>query len=432
MVVEGNVNPNPIDGSWRVWIEPWFLSYAFLGMSVAGLAPILLPLSVGREGSASDIGLVMGAFSLGGLSAPIWGAIADRRGLQRSLLISGLLETSAALALFPFASTLIARLVLALTQGVGAASAATVANLFIVEAHPRPEWDERIGWLQTFYGAGQVLGLLIAGIVGGSDIRLGFMLAACISFTACLPALSMKGTIRTGPFIRPVLSHPSRHSGNATGSPQLFYHQLNVNALKHLGRSLISPLSIFLFAWLISYAGVAAFFSLYPILMVQVYSVDPALSSIGYAVAATAGLFLFAPSGVWSRTYGPMRVLRSGLVVRLMAFVVLLLAGIVDLGPTRWIALISFALVVLAWSLLSVTGTEITARLSGDHEGEGLGLFNASTGIAGVFGAVIGGWCAGNWGYKMVSALGIVGVVGALFVSGIVNMLGKNQETQEE
>jgi MFS transporter, DHA1 family, tetracycline resistance protein len=426
-----DVIPASESHTWRSWIEPWFLSYAFLGASVAGLAPILLPLSVGKSGSVADIGLVVGAFNLGGLSAPMWGALADRNGLHRLLLISGLLGTALVLAVFPFTVSLVGRIVLAFALGVGAASAATVANLFIVEVHPKPEWDERIGWLQTFYGGGQVLGLLLAGFVGGTDLRLGFLIAAGITGAACIPALYLKGRIQTTPIVRPLLAHPSRHSGFSAGSPQSFYHRVSLKTFKHLIRAFASPLGIFLFAWLISFAGASAFFSLYPILMKQVYGVEPSLSSVGFAIAAAAGMFLYAPAGTWSRKYGPMRVLRAAFVLRIVAFVVLLVIGILKFEAAGWIALVGFGLVVVAWSLMSVAGTEMTAQFSEANEGEGLGLFNATTAIAGVVGALIGGWSAGTWGYNVVSVLGIVGVAGALFLTSIVNMLGKSGEQKE-
>lgn len=76
--------------SWLRWIEPWYLAYALLGVSVAGLLPIVLPLVVHDAGGAAQVGL-------------------------------------------------------ALLQGMGAAGAATVANLFVVETHPLEEWEERIG-----------------------------------------------------------------------------------------------------------------------------------------------------------------------------------------------------------------------------------------------------------------------------------------------
>jgi hypothetical protein len=42
--------------SWRQWVEPWYLAYALLGATIAGLAPILLPLTVSRIGKAADVG----------------------------------------------------------------------------------------------------------------------------------------------------------------------------------------------------------------------------------------------------------------------------------------------------------------------------------------------------------------------------------------
>ncbi|HTR80877.1 MAG TPA: MFS transporter [Bacteroidota bacterium] len=418
--------------NWRSWVEPWFLSYALLGASVAGLAPIILPLSVGRTGTLADIGLVMGAFNLGGLSAPLWGGIADRRHSHRSLLVLGLAAAGIALAAFPFVSALGERLVLAFVQGAGAACAATVANLFVVEIHPRSEWDERIGWLQTFYGGGQVVGLLLAGFVSGIDMYLGFLIASGITMIACLPGLSMKGTIVSAHPSRPTLAYPSRHAELNAGSPQSFYHHLNAKTLEHLVRSIVSPLGIFLVAWLISFGGVAAFFSLYPVLMKHQFGVDPSLSSIGFAVAATAGLFLYAPAGTWSRKFGPLPVFRAALAVRALAFLVLVVIGAFSFPLGGPLAVIGFAFVVLAWSLLSVTGTEITAQFSEAHEGEGLGLFNASTGVAGVLGAVIGGWVAGTWGYETVSVLGIGGaVIGILLTAAIKNFFGKPEEKEK-
>jgi DHA1 family tetracycline resistance protein-like MFS transporter len=392
---------------------------------------MLLPLSVSRSGSIADIGLVMGAFNLGGLSAPLWGGIADRHGLHRFLLITGLLVVALALGTFPFATSTLAQLVLALAQGVGAASAATVANIFIVEMHPRVEWDERIGWLQTFFGGGQVAGLLLAGVVSVLDLHAGFFLAAGITLLACPVALFMKGEpgMRSGP--RRIVRQPSRHAELNAGSPQSYYHHLNAGALTHLIRSLFSPLGYFLIAWFISFAGVAAYFSLYPVLMKKLYGVDPSLSSIGFAVAATVGLFLYAPAGTWSGKFGPLRIFRAALAARGLAFIGLIGIGCTGISPGGPLSLGGFAFVVLAWSLLSVTGTEITARFSEEHEGEGLGLFNACTAVSGVLGAVVGGWSAGVWGYHAVAFLGLAGIVAGLLLTALVRTQFAKPEEKE-
>ena len=90
-------NTNQRRQTWRRWVEPWYMAYGLLGATLGGLVPILLPLAVGGAGDALDVGVVMAAFHLGGLAAPLWGGLADRYGGQRGLAISGLLGTALAM-----------------------------------------------------------------------------------------------------------------------------------------------------------------------------------------------------------------------------------------------------------------------------------------------------------------------------------------------
>jgi predicted MFS family arabinose efflux permease len=83
--------------------------------------------------------------------------------------------------------------------------------------------------------------------------------------------------------------------------------------------------------------------------------------------------------------------------------------------------------VVLAWSLLSVGGTALTAERSPIGEGEALGLFNAASALASVIGAALGGWIAGRWGVAAAPALALLGTGCALvFAAGLdlVKMCG--------
>jgi DHA1 family tetracycline resistance protein-like MFS transporter len=400
------------------WVESWYISYALLGLTSAGLVPILLPLIVSRTNGAADIGLVMGAFSLGGLSAPIWGGLADRFRLHQHLLIGGLMGAALGAAIFPFTLSFFPRIVLALLSGVGLASASTVANLFIVEVHPESEWDERIGWLQTFYGGGQVTGLVLAGFIGQSDPEFGLWLAGGVGIAAIIPAVigmhQKPGVLLQH---RPVLSRPSHHSEWPAGSPQHLYHHLSMQGLRTFFAPFRTSFGRFLIAWLLSFSGSAAFFSFYPVLMQKVYGVLPGLSSTGYALAAGLGLILYEPAGTWSLRRGPSLVLRGALVLRIIAFIVLtILATIVSFPGRGWLALLFFLFVVLAWSLLSVSSTALVASLSPKNEGEGMGIFNAVTALSGVIGAVLGGWVANLWGYAAIPIIGIIGVVSGFIV----------------
>ena len=115
--------------------------------------------------------------------------------------------------------------------------------------------------------------------------------------------------------------------------------------------------------------------------------------------------------------FGPGRVLRAALGVRLLAFGSLLALALMPLDGQRWLALPIFSVVVLAWPLLSVSSTALTAHLSPVGEGEGMGLYKAVSALAGVIGAALAGALAEGWGYRTSLGLAIVGVALALLLS---------------
>jgi MFS family permease len=269
------------------------VAYALFATTATGVIPIVFPLTISRMGSAADVGLVMAALSLGGLTAPLWGGLADRYRIHRWLLAGGFSVTAVGLAVLPFTTTRAAWLGLALIQGLGVAGASTVANLFVVEGYPETEWGERIAWLHTFYDGGQVSGLLLAAWVSQTDLRRslpalagGTVLTAVLGWwTTCTPA----GPLRP----RPVLVHPLQHGEWTLGSPQRLYHHLGWQEVRWLGMGLCTPFSLFLATWLLSLIGSSAFFALYPVLMREVFGIAVWLSSSVFALAVGLRLLLY-------------------------------------------------------------------------------------------------------------------------------------------
>jgi DHA1 family tetracycline resistance protein-like MFS transporter len=396
--------------AWRQWIEPWYLVYALLGAVAAGLIPVLLPLIASKGGSAAQVGLVVAAVSLGGLTAPAWGSLADRYRLHRWLLVGGLLIITASLAGIALTANPALRFIFALLEGAGAAGASTVANLFVVEAHPKQEWDERIGWLQTFYGVGQVAGLLLAGFLVQPGLQAAVMVTAALSAAAALLAWLTAHTPPAPTGTKPVLLHAATHGEWTSSSPQRMFHHLGLKAWKKLGEYLVSPFGLFLLVWVLTFAGPAAVFSQFPVLMQNEFRINPGISSTAFAIAAGLGLALYFPAGTWSRQIGPWGVLRIAWGIRLLAAAGLVGLGFTGLGLSGWLALLAFALIVMAWSAISVAGTALAARLSSTGEGEGLGIFNAATALAGVIGALLGGWAAATWGFGAINILAVIGI----------------------
>ena len=412
-----NTRVKHLKETWSRWVEPWYVAYGLLGATVGGLVPILIPLAVGRAGDAMDIGLVMAAFHLGGLAAPLWGGLADRYGGQRGLAIGGLLVTAIALAAFPWTMTPAAWIGLAVLGGLGGATATTLAPLFVVHVYPPEEWDERLSWLHACYDGGGVAGLLLAGGLSQTHVRGGLLTAAGLTVTAAILAwLTTRAPL--GPSTpRAERLRPARHGDVALASLPGHGHQPTLQTLRQLLPAFWSPFHRFLMAWLLAMIGSTALFSLYPVLMQEVFAIPPVLSSLTYAVAGGLRLLVYPQAGHWSMRFGQVRVLRAALGVRLLAFGSLLVLAMMALDGQRWLALPIFTVVVLAWPLLSVSSTALTAHLSPVGEGEGMGLYKAVSALAGVIGAALAGALAARWGYRTSLGLAIAGVALALVLS---------------
>ncbi len=417
--------------AWFAWIEPWYLSYALLGATIAGFVPILIPLMISTVSTATIIGLVIALSNLGGLTAPWVGVLADRYHWHRQFLVGGFLLTTIGAAGFSFTSNLALWLILALFIGVGAAASSTVANLFIVERHPKAEWDVRIGWLQTFYAGGQVAGLLLAGSFSHNLLQIGLWVAASCTALGFFWSFSTTRGFGRLEANHPSLPNPAKQGEWSAISPQRMYHYPNLALVKRLFSDLASRYTLFQVAWFLSFTGAASIFALYPVLMVNLYGLQPTVSTSVFAIAAALSLVLYNPAGYYTKRSGAAPVFSIGLIIRLLAVLIMLLTGIFQAIP-GWFALLGFIFIVFAWSLLSVSATAWVAEISPFGEGEGIGIFNGVTAVASVFGAVLGGWAAGKWGYSSVPILALIGIGSGLFITGMVAVQARQANTAQD
>ena len=404
--------------------EPWYLAYALLGAVTVGLVPILLPLWVAQGGTAAHVGLVMAMLNLGRLSSPLWATLAERYALHWVLFVAGLGVVGASLAGFAFTTTPLLWLLLALAQGVGAAAVATLANLLIVEVHPRGEWDARIGSLQTFFGGGQVLGLVIAGLVDRTELHLGLYLAAGLAFAGLLFTRRLPSRpssvpspgqhSRHLPFVRAHL-----HAEPSFGSPTSHFYLAGLRRGVNV-RALSSPFVGFLLLWFALMTSSTMFSSFYPIWMRELYGLGASVAAWGFAAAAAAGLLFYAPAGRWATRYGARNVMRAGLGVRVAAvtaLAVFALASLPDYITALAGALGPFTIFVVTWSVLSVSSTTLSVSFS-LPQSEALGLYSAVSALAGVTGSLLGGWLAHVFGYETL----LIAAASGLLVTALLMM----------
>ncbi len=392
------------------WFSPWYLVYVLVGAVAAGILPILVPLSVSSAGAGS-IGIIMAVLNLGGLLAGAFGFLCDRYRLHRIMVLSGLGVVAAGVALFPAATALAPRILLSLIIGTGIAAVSTVANLLIVEVYPKDQWDSRIGWLQTFYGLGQVAGLLLAGFFSGRIFD-GLLLTSAVSAAALAAALF---TVHTpAKSASPLRARPVavRHGEWSINSPDRSHHHMSLRVLKSIRLLYATPLGIFLIVWLFVYTGAAGIFSLYPVLYKELFHISPTVSSIGFAAAAAVGLFLYAPAGTWSDRIGAVKILKASLLIRIAAFLCLWLLTFMPGSSAGTLSLLLFGVIVLAWSPISVSSVAFTASVSSVGEGEAMGLYNTASSAAAIIGSLAGGMIAAAAGYRSVPLLaaGLLGI----------------------
>ncbi|MEO9189549.1 MAG: MFS transporter [Acetobacteraceae bacterium] len=391
--------------------ETWYIAYAVLGLVQNGVAPILLPLSA-RHGL--DAGLTYSAFSLSGLAAPMLGAWSDRRQRHRVLLVGGLGLAAIALFLFPLVSALLGRLALAMVAGLGVIAASTVGNMFIVEVAPQAEWDQRIGALQSWISAGQVVGLILAGLLALSRPRAAFEAAAAALVFGALIAWLYAPTPGQ-PVPRGVVA-PSPLVGGEAGATHRQFHRVTLRGLRTLLDLPSGALMRFLGVWLLSYTATNAVSAMLPVAMTHEYGTSALVPSVAYAIGIGLSLPFYRPVGRWEARVSAARVLLTGFAGRAVLLAVMAALGFMGDGWTVWAILAGFAGTQVLWPLLAVSGNTLSVTLDPARRGEGVGLLNAANAAGATIGGIVGGLLVQDVSYAALCAVGCVAVT----VAGVI------------
>ena len=406
-----------------LYVEPWFAPVALVNGAALGLTPILLPEAASRAG-VGHVGLVMGAFNLGAFAAPLVGSIADRYGAHRALAVACAAVVAVSLWLFPVAGPAW-QLALALADGAGFAGAVTVANLLIVERRPRAEWNSRLGVLEAALSVGQGAALFLSAWLATLSARDGLALAAIVPAAAVPLAAVLIPRMVPVPAAGGHPAHVTDGDPARAAVPPVGQHRLasaglvgewgpaSPSRVHHLAHrrpfagtaALRGPFGWMLAAWIPAYAGTAVIFALYPVLFQHAFGVPPSSSSLAFAVIVLVSLPLFPVAAAVSQRRGPAIAMAGALAARVVLLAALAALASVGRVPAV-LPLAAFAGIMFAWSFLSVASPGLTGQLLPGAEGDAQGLLNASSGIAGLLGSVLGGLVAGHFGYAAALALG--------------------------
>ncbi len=392
--------------SWRRYLQPWYSGYAFQGIVVFGTGAILMPIVVNNAGNVAQAGAVIGFFYIGQMLAPLMGAITDHTGLHRPFYLSGYILLAIGLAIFPFTQLLWFWMALAFLQGVGSGTTNTVAAMFIVEYKPKSEWDARIGWLQTFYGVGQAVGVGLCCVLQARP-EFGLLLSASLMIPAMV--LGTRGLPPSQAHQKPEKPSFERRSHKPPRTIHSFLHRyegMGLKSLKRIFSEWRSAFGLYIVGWLFVMLTTWLIGSLYPLLMKGAFDIPYSMSSLYYALGATIGIFAYVPSGTLGKRIGDGWVVIIGTIMTLVSVSGLAAIAYTHPGSSQWLVPISYILIPIAWSPLIVGGTAWAAKLATFEEGEALGSYNAMTAVASVIAAFTAGLLAHHFGYSMVLTIG--------------------------
>jgi predicted MFS family arabinose efflux permease len=401
----------------------WAAPSAQVNGVAAGITPLLFSLATAPAG-AGRVGLVLGAYNVGAVAAPLAGASADRWRLHRPMTVVCALTLALALWGFPLAIGM-AQVGLAALAGASLAGMLTLADLLIVERAPAGEWSQRLSALDSVLSIAQAGALLLAGALTTLDVRSGLWIDALFPAAAApMAALFFRAPARRergAAHVRPtsiMLCGACGPAGAIRG-----HHRPVVRGLRNGLRIVGSAFGWLMLAWIPAYAAGVVVYAFYPVLFKQSFHVPPAISAPAYALILIAGLPMYAAAGRWAQRLGPHLVLLGGFILQLAALADLAVLTLYPPAPAG-AALAAFGALAWSWPFLIVAAPGLSGLVVPQAEGAAQGLLNASSGVAGLIGAAGGGTLAARWGYGVAlgSATGatLLGVLVLILAGGAI------------
>ncbi len=375
----------------------WLLSYGLLGLTQNGLLPVLMPL-VAPGGSSA--GITYAVFSLFGLAAPVLGTWADRSGRHRDLLMGGTIGAGLLLVVFPAAGVTL-RILLAAGAGLGTVAATTSGNVLAIQGAPETEWDGRVARLQRFISAGQVLGLIAAGIVARTRPGDGFVFAGAALLVAGGLGIAAPSRLSrdprhkpgAGPIVGGDAAAPTAHRGHRAGWTEIRAYLSVINR----------PMRWFLIVWLIGYAAMNGFATIFPVAMIRQFGMDPILPSGAYAAGVGLSLFVYTPIAMATHRSGGGRMLIAGFAARLILLAAIVALDLWHLDWTGLSILVAFGLTQFVWPMLGVSSNLLSVQLAPEAQGESTGLFYAANSLAAALGSALAGLIFGRAGFAALA-----------------------------
>ncbi len=351
----------------NLWILFFTLVVVMLGFGI--IIPIM-PFYVTSFGaSGSTLGLLMATYgTMQFIFAPVWGALSDRYGRKRILLV-GVLGNLLSQLILGFSSQLWMLFAARLTSGILSSATLPTAMAFASDSTGDRDRSAAMGLMGAAMSVGMVLGPGLGGLLAGRSLSTPFFLAAALSAIAFVLVLTV---------LPESLPPERRQAGQGLRNP--------LQRLGDMGRALRGPIGfLFLLAFLLSF-GLTNFEAVFGLYALHRFGYGPqqvgsALMIIGVLSALAQGVL----TGLATRRWGEVAVIRAALISTAVGFLLMLTAS------SYATVLLTVGYFVVSNAMIGPSVAALISKRTTAGQGMAMGLNNAFMSLGRIVGPVWAG-----------------------------------------
>ena len=344
-----------------------FITLVIMMMGFGIIIPILPDLVVKYGGSGMAMGILMAIFSaMQFLFSPMWGGLSDRFG-RKPVLMLGVFGNGISMLALGLSTQLWMLFAARGLAGILSSATLPTAMAYISDSTDEKSRGGGMGVIGAAMGLGMVLGPGAGGMLSAISLHAPFYFAA---------GLSMLAVVAIWFFLPESLVGEKRETSLKLQGPQL-------NAM---WESLFGPLAfLFIAAFMISFA-MTNFEGIYAYYAKDRYNYGP--ETIGYILTAIGIVSVIAQgalTGIATRKFGEVNVIKVSLIASVAGFLVMLLAN------NLITVILTAAFFVLSNAMLRPAVSSLISQRTTQGQGIAMGLNNAYMSLGRVIGPLWAG-----------------------------------------
>jgi DHA1 family multidrug resistance protein-like MFS transporter len=344
-----------------------FITLVIMMMGFGIIIPILPDLVVKFGGSGVAMGALMAIFSLMQfLFSPMWGGLSDRFG-RKPVLMLGVFGNAISMVALGLSSQLWMLFAARGLAGILSSATLPTAMAYISDSTDTKSRGGGMGVIGAAMGLGMILGPGAGGVLSSISLQAPFYFAAGLSLLAMV-------AIRL--FLPESLAAEQRETSVSLQGPQI----------KAMWESLSGPIAfLFIAAFMISFA-MTNFEGIYAYYAKDRYGYGP--ETIGYILTAIGVVSVIAQgalTGIATRKFGEVNVIKVSLIASVVGFLVMLLA------TNLTTVILTAAFFVLSNAMLRPAVSSLISQRTLQGQGIAMGLNNAYMSLGRVIGPLWAG-----------------------------------------